>query len=457
MNSFEYPFNENSLFNSRPRNPVLGNFMIPPTCNPRGSEQRTIGVVTEGSLSSGIFKAVAGDPPVTVYKAAGTYGVSDLDLADYRSQITIPRWPANAVPASGDDGHCDVIDVVDNIIHSLWGAKKDANGRWTAKAYAWCPLKGSGMPDPAHYYQGARAAGVPTCAGMIRKHETLAKDDIFYHALVCSLDCSGLAADPAYIAPAMSSDVKPMANTGQIPEGALLMLPPGYDLNRLNNWPNLRKVARTLKEFGMYVMDRNDMVPFAIYVEAGSNWPMAANMNDPDYIKEMDFIRTQLRQVVSSDGHWAGTGQVRVPPVFDNILSMRGDWATGNGFMTPATEVYDSYNQRVSLPATTAEQSWKTSTQNAFKVKEYRPVVGEYYKISLSGEGNATYRFTLESNAGVTFDSWYKPIGSEIYIKWPASSWYVTMIRKQAGPAGWIKAKMVKITKAEYLAATGNT
>ena len=55
-------------------------------------------------------------------------------------------------------------------------------------------------------------------------------------------------------------------NSGQTPEGALLMLPQSFDIDKTRN-ATLKKVAKTLKTYGAYVVDRNHGTPFAIYFE----------------------------------------------------------------------------------------------------------------------------------------------------------------------------------------------
>lgn len=50
-----------------------------------------------------------------------------------------------------------------------------------------------------------------------------------------------------------------------IPYGSLMMLPPDFPENQSNL--DLRKVVKTLKMYGAYVVDRNVGTPFVIYVE----------------------------------------------------------------------------------------------------------------------------------------------------------------------------------------------
>jgi hypothetical protein len=53
---------------------------------------------------------------------------------------------------------------------------------------------------------------------------------IYMHALAISLDKTGAASNPAYVYPATASDGDAATvNTGHVPEGALVMLPPTYN------------------------------------------------------------------------------------------------------------------------------------------------------------------------------------------------------------------------------------
>jgi len=155
--SYLHPYAASSLWNSRPVNPVFDTFVIP-----KSTYFPSIG---SGAYSTGVFLASSTDGPMTVVAPtstdATTVGVSDPD-SGASHVITIPHWPAGVLPASGTDGHADIVDPVTQTIHSFWKLKQ-INGRWTAALYSWSSLSGTGWGDPAHYYQGAR--GRPACFG----------------------------------------------------------------------------------------------------------------------------------------------------------------------------------------------------------------------------------------------------------------------------------------------------
>ena len=449
------PFAANSFWNCRPISPVLGTWEIPATFKPRGSTYKCFPLIAGGAWSTGVYKALPSHPARTIYPPAGTAGVYDSDTDTWRPSITIPHWPDEAIGAVGSDGHCDVIDEAAGVVHSFWILKPDATGRLTARQYGWSPLKGQGWGDPAHFYQGARATGVPTCAGMIRKHEVSDGKSLFEHALAMSLDQTGLAASPAYIAPATLSDWNPWVNTGNIPQGALLMLPAGYDTARLARWPLLKKVAETLKVYGARVVDRNEYTSFAIYVENGSGWKMTDMPWDNDMVAELEVIRSQLRQVVSHGGYIDGNGQPRVPPPRENILSMRGPWYNTDACVNQ--DIYDSLNQRVQLPVVSKWTRWVNANSTGFKVPEFKPKAGNYYKMVVDSDCGASFNVVLkrmvDGKAVEIYNSGLRLHNSLTFFQWPENVWSELYVSKSVGSlAGYIRPRIVKIDEAEFRA-----
>src|ERR1700744_6418913 len=81
------PFSATSPWNSRPVNPVLSNYVLPPSHNPAYRPS-----IDDGPYSLAVFKASPSDPAVTVHGMSGQSGVADPDNGGYRN-ITIPHWP----------------------------------------------------------------------------------------------------------------------------------------------------------------------------------------------------------------------------------------------------------------------------------------------------------------------------------------------------------------------------
>lgn len=314
--TYEQPFSADSLWNSRPRQVAFGDFVIPTSYY-----QPLVG---GGDYSTRIFKANASDSPMVIYPPDGKKGVWNPDAEEHMPSITIPHWPADTVGAAGSDGHADIVDTETGIIHSLWQLRK-VGEKWTCEQYAWSRIDGRGWGDGAHYFQGARAAGVNTMAGLIRRHEVNDGKDQYFHALAISLDFSGLSKTQQYVYPATAGDREFYKNFGGIPEGALLMLPPDFDETKIAN-PDLRKVVKTLKTFGGYVVDRNHGTPFYIYVENGVDYTLHPGGWNSKTGNDLQAIRAALRQVNYAKDWVNGYGMPIEKQKPMNMLSMRGPW-----------------------------------------------------------------------------------------------------------------------------------
>ena len=458
--TFEKPFAATSLWNSKPINPVLGTFVIPPCYRvgaPKTQQNKYYIDVTAGDYSSGVFRALPTDAPMTIYKQDGQAGILDKDADEYLPSITLPHWPIDAFGAEGTDGHCDIIDVEAKIIHSFWILKKNSAGQLTARQYTWSALDGSGWGDGAHYYTGSRATGVVTCAGMIRKDEINDGKPMYEHALGCALDYTALASNPAYCSPATSSDHDPQSNSGVIPQGALMMLPASYDTSRLDRWPNAKKIAETLKVYGVRVTDRNNNCPMTIYVEKNAGWSLHPKAGwDQNLANEMEYIREQLRQVVSVDNYENALGQIYAPLARQNLLSMRGPWYLQSGNNPLAKGLFNSSKQRLELPASGGK--WKNGT-SGFKLAEFKPVAGKFYKLYCESDCGASFRFTFYNypvTGGVEIkDTPALTNYQSIYIKWPRGGWYFVEAYKNATPnPGYLQWRFIEIPESEYLANT---
>lgn len=459
-------FAANSPWNSRPVAPVLGTFVIPTSSY--------FPSISDGAWSTGIFKAASTDGPVTIYGITDAAGISDTDAGFNRASITLPHWPGTIIPASGADGHADVLDETSGVLYSFWQLQY-TGGKWRAQMYAWSPLAGRGFGDPAHFYQGARATGVPTSAGIIRQAEVNDGNPTYKHALAMSLTYNamsgGLNADlPAFVYPATSADWDANANTGDpvsaagkplsaraIPEGALLMLPPSYDSSKIAN-AQLRKVVDTLKTYGAYVVDRNVGTPFTIYVEnkVGLNTttntltglPSAFNLMptgwDNTIAAQLDDIRANLRRVMSASSWVDGNNQTYVPQTLFNNLSMRGAWNLDSPGATPG--VFNSLNQSLDFPASTA-RVWQETVGGPSSVYWARPAVGSTQLLSVKATNGATANFTVYSGGTWMFRTSDLGDGQTQRFTMPANFWMVMQVGSGGGgKASSITAQMNTVT-----------
>ena len=416
--TYKKPFAATSPWNSKPVAPTFGDFVIPKSTYSPG--------VAGGEWSTGVFLANAGDAPMTVTGLPKTKGLWDPDAEAFHD-VTVPRWPSDVVAASASDGHADIVDPVTGIVHSFWQLKK-VDGKWAAAQYAWTRIDGRGWGDPVHYFQGSRAAGVPTAAGLIRKHEINNGDTMYRHALAMSLTFNALSPNPTYIFPATSADNNAATtNTGKIPEGALMMLPASYDTQKIIN-PDLRKVAETLKTYGAYVVDRNFGTPFFIYVENGAGFDLHKGGWNKTVADDLERMRVALRQVVNVQS-WVDGNQQPVVPLQKkmNLLSMRGPWQLQAG--TTAGN-FDTWQQAVVFPTTSTRITQiNYSSRGLHPLAWIGPEVGKTYRVSAQASGGAKLRLQVREPSGTPlhFDSGELANGESKTFAWPSKTAIVTV------------------------------
>jgi hypothetical protein len=406
-------FAANSPWNIRPINPALGNNQVKkPLYNPTW-----IPGVSGGAYSVQVFMATAKDPAVTIYGYTSA-GVGDPDTGKHRN-ITLPHWPANVVPASGSDGHADIVDTVTGVIHSFFQLRK-INGRWTAAMYSWTRVDGTGWGDPEHWSQGSRASGTVPAGGLIRLHEVDDNASHYKHALSMSLPAHTLAngiTRPSYVAPATTTDYSAFANTGVIPMGARLMLPANFDTSTIRSL-QLRKVANTLKLYGAFVVDRNYDTAFAIFVENGGNFKLMPNGWDGQVVADLEKIRAGLREMVKSDGWIDGNGAILPPQQSQSLLSMRGAWMLPAS-NTVGTGAFNTWEQAIVFPYTTKKLSHVNYSTGVSKVSWSTLKAGTPLRFKAEATGGATIRMQVRVNNIITLDTGYLHHGTSSLLNWP--------------------------------------
>lgn len=389
--TFKRPFAANSLWNSYPENPELGSYSLPPT----GTNY--FPSIGPGAFSSQMFLAEPNDTPKTIFGPNGG-NITVQDEQRGIKSITIPHWPAATIGATGSDGHADVIDEAAGIVHSFYQLKKAADGTFSASLYAWSPLRGSGWGDPAHYYQGARAAAVSTTGGMIRTHEIDDGDSQYRHALAMTLDGSALKA--GYIFPATAEDGNAATNyKGGIPMGSLLLLPSNFDASAIKN-AKLKKVVETLKTYGARVIDQNYGTPFAIFVENGSGFSLMPNGWDNAVAADLTKIAAALRPLAKENAYIDGDGRRFLPNRNLNLLSTRGPWQLASG---PALGLFESWKQAVTFPAGAAKVTQFNSASTAISKTTWAPwKAGQNYTFTVHATGGGMARLELKKAGYVT-------------------------------------------------------
>ena len=420
------PFSEQSPWNVRPTGVVLGTEQLP--------RSKYFPSIASGDYSLSVAVASPSDPPMTVLPLPGQASIWVPDAEEKVDRIEIPHWPAGVDPAKGSDGHAEIVDVAGKRIHSFFFLRS-VDGRWRTAQYTWTRLDGRGWGDPAHYFQGSRATGVPALAGLIRKDEVDDGQATYAHALAMSLPREALSRDPTYVFPATSADSGSEQNHhGRIPEGALMMLPPDFDAASMRD-ARLAKVVRTLMHYGAYVVDENDGTPFAIYVENGADFDLHKGGWRNEVAADLDRIRGALRQVVEASGWLDARGKpVRLARSL-NLLSLRGPWQpVGPG---PGGR-FDSWEQAVLFPPSASPiVQTNLSGRSMQPVPWALPRAGASLRLKVEGSAGSTLQLDLMDLATgkQVFTSGPVPAGGERLVTWPSSP-SRPVVTISSGPTG---------------------
>lgn len=439
-------FSADSPWNSRPVDPVLGADSVPADAS---GYKPSIG---GGKYSTMFALASASDAAETIYPLNTTINM----VYSTATSVTVPHWPASAIPAAGSDGHLDIYDPTTGIIHSFWKLQKATSGTYSGKyvtaQYNWTRIDGRGWGNPALYYQGARATGVPPVGGLIRTHEIDDGDTIYRHALAMSLTYSGLAASPAFVFPATSADSDASAtNTGAIPEGALLMLPASFDESQITS-AKLLKIVRTLKVYGARVVDRNVGTPFAIYVEGitdtfglCSDYADFSNSWSNTCAKELQIVRAGLHPLASQTGWLDGNGN-SMTALTTKLRMVAGRGSVQSSNMTSVA--YDYINDRINVVA-------GATGNNVAVIQDYpnstlttpRWTSGKTYVFSVTSSSTAIQAsIVLFSGSTSAVTSTKITNGQSTTITAPADCWSYADIKVFAADntSGWIHVEAVE-------------
>lgn len=182
---------------------------------------------------------------------------------------------ANADPKS--DSHIALVDWNEGWIWEMWKARRLSDGNWQCNSGMKYRLDGSGVFDRGHFdvhdgesihpYGPCRAAGVPLVAGAIMRHEIM--DGRIEHKLGFATQAAGL--QRFVYPPACWSDGGWRQG---VPEGAVLQLDPGLDLEQFQLSRHALVVARALQEYGAVCVDvavGHPLYAEGLYNESGWN------------------------------------------------------------------------------------------------------------------------------------------------------------------------------------------
>lgn len=447
-------FSAQSPWNSYPDAPVFGTNVIPSGNTPW---------IEESAYSTTPFYAKASDTPMTVY---GSDGGASIDISNQleTGTVTIPRFPAATLPATGSDGHCEIIDYIEGVVHSFFGMKF-TNNKWTTAKYAKTSLYGRGFGS-VHRPDNARAAGCSTLGGLLTKAEFGATE--IKHALAMSLDRNAFVS--GYVAPATLEDYTGWSNYGNqagksFPMGSLMMLPSTFDVNTIVR-PELKVIATALKKYGAYLVDATTG-SMNFYAEIGSGWNQSFinGQYDANFGPDMAAIQAALRRVTGYTAMRDRDGVAYTPPALKsmNLVSMRGPW-TGeygsikDGQYDAPSDLYNigdtGTDTRIlrQVIFTHVEENSHFFDWKGKQAWNLNPELGTAYKVSVFGTGAVQATLTVRHlNSDATYGATLVTTGKlspgqTFNLTWPNDAGTVTelYIDKAAGAAASIRLELVK-------------
>ncbi len=243
--------------------------------------------VNAETWSHPVARATASDPVVEVWEDGA---LAARIAMPPEAQPSLPAWPEG-------DAHLHVVDPDAGRVTELWHARPRQDGGWEVDSLAEIDLRGSGVGT-----EGVRIYGGSGLAGLWRAGEVHTGA---WHALALSLPLEALA--PRYVWPATElSTSREASMTGPVPVGAHVVLPQDVDLDAFTT-PGGRALARTLRDYGAYVVDHAR--GFALYAE-----PEAEDEID-GMRADLDALRARLRCSTNNLPTQAGGPGSRVQPL----------------------------------------------------------------------------------------------------------------------------------------------
>ena len=241
-------------------------------------------------------RAAVDDPVVEIWED-GAFATRIAVPPD--AQPSLPAWPEG-------DAHLHVLDPDAGQVTELWHARPRQEGGWEADSLAFNDLRGTGIGT-----EGVRIYGGSGFAGLWRAGEARTGA---WHALALSLPLGALA--PRYVWPATDLRTSRREDMlGPVPVGAHVVLPQDVDLDAFTT-PEGRALARTLRDYGAYVVDHAR--GFALYAEPGAEGEVEGMRAD------IDALRARLRCSTNNLPTQAGGPGPRVQPLAPDFVDEEG-------------------------------------------------------------------------------------------------------------------------------------
>lgn len=225
-------------------------------------------------------------PPGTPrYHITFDYEGTDYDAGDWGPSPfgdELMPIPDGVVIPPGTDGHLAVEDPVTGKVFSLWQARKNPDGSWSA---GWGGIASS---DGLEHVGGSTATSISRYAAVVRLAEVQARE--IPHALVFG---AGNTETMTFQYPAIKSDGFNFRGTPHpIREGQRIQLDPALDVESIPGiTPAELMIARALQKYGAYCGDKTD---------TGFGWGFTFQF-DPTATSELDPGQTYIDAGITWD------------------------------------------------------------------------------------------------------------------------------------------------------------
>ena len=232
---------------------------------------------------------VTGDTPTEPVRLSGVFTEvsADGDRVRMEKEATVELpIPAGAASAKGSDRQIILLDWGTGDEWGAWKLDQESDGSWKATNSSHYNVHWDAVaPDMF----GARGAGIPYLAGLVRPCE-IARGRID-HALAFAYDFP----TPEHVYPATKSDGE-SGNPADMPEGSRLQLDPTLSASRIRSWgctETCLTVARALQRYGMYVIDQSGRPKLMFEYEDTAHWGEVVNSDtvSPIRVSALKLLR----------------------------------------------------------------------------------------------------------------------------------------------------------------------
>jgi hypothetical protein len=270
---------------------------------------------TGAPWGTSVTETDASDPIRLIAAQARCDNVVGLPLT-----LRLPREGFKTVIASNASGCPDgVVVIYDRAIDKVHQLRQyDWNdGRPTAGQYRTWDIRGLGHGTQPGQRLGTSASGVAGLFGVLRGFEINTPGHHIEHALRIGLPgkpgCKTMLSRD-FVLPATSGDRNRNQtgfNTGHIPYGGLLALPPSVNINSLGLSEPGRRLAAAIQNYGMYAMDNGGCTAGTIEADQTVSAAIKSQLRH-DIRKIYPHIRMLLNNNVLG-ASVAGGGSPRAP------------------------------------------------------------------------------------------------------------------------------------------------